>query len=262
VLCGYRDSLALGVGRSGVPLLSCHSCADRDGLRALLHGYGAINGPTRSASEAPRRAEQKERSKERALALWRGSQPATGTLAERYLIARGLIGLAASSALRFRGDCPHPTGGRLPAMVALVTDAAGQPLAIHRTFLRRDRSAKADVEPQRASLGPIWGGAVRLDPLAPELVIGEGVETSASAGKLVGLPAWAAISAGNLARGVVLPREVRHVVVACDRDLPGIDAAEAAAKRWREEGRDVRIASPDSLGADFNDILLAQRPSP
>jgi hypothetical protein len=261
-LCGYSDALVLGISRNGAPLLWCASCDDRDGLRALLRGCGATNGATRDASETQCREEQKLRSKELALRLWRGSQPAAGTLAERYLTARSLIGLAASPALRFRGDCPHPAGGRLPAMVALVTDAVGQPLGIHRTFLRRDGSAKADVEPQRASLGPIWGGAVRLDPLAPELVVGEGVETSASAGKLVGLPAWAAISAGNLARGVVLPREVRRVVVACDRDLPGIDAAEVAANRWREEGRDVQIASPDSLGADFNDILLAQRPSP
>jgi hypothetical protein len=99
--------------------------------------------------------------------------------------------------LRFHPDCPHPEGGRLPALIAAVTDADGGFLAIHRTFLTHD-GRKADVDPPRATLGPYWGGAVRLDPLAPELVVGEGVESSASAGRLLGLPAWAALSAGNL----------------------------------------------------------------
>ena len=44
-----------------------------------------------------------------------------GTPADRYLIARDLPGLAASAALRFRGDTPHPEGGRLPALIALVS---------------------------------------------------------------------------------------------------------------------------------------------
>jgi hypothetical protein len=224
----------------------------------LSNGGSATNGTTHDASETQRRAEQRERSQELALGLWGGSVPAAGTLAERYLTARRLAGLAASLALRFRRDCPHPARGRLPAMVALVTDVAEQPLGIHRTFLRRDGSAKADAEPQRASLGPIWGGAVRLDPLAPELVIGEGIETSAAAGRLLSLPAWAAISAGNLGRGLLLPPEVRAVVIATDRDLPGERAASEAWHRWCAEGRRVRLLWPQVAGADCNDVLMAQ----
>ena len=78
-----------------------------------------------------------------------------------------------------------------------MVDAAGSPVALHRTYLARDGRGKADADPVRASLGPVWGGAVRLDPVAPELVVGEGIETSASAGRLLGLPAWAATSAGK-----------------------------------------------------------------
>jgi hypothetical protein len=187
-LCGYLDALVLGTGRGGAPLLWCASCDDRDGLRALLRVDGSRlpdfphyrprrtdstniqSGIVDAAARRQREAEQRER----ALGLWRGSRSAVGTIAERYLAARGLPGLATSSALRFRPDCPHPAGGRLPAMVALVTDAGGEPIAIARTFLRHDGSAKADIEPPRATLGPIRGGAVRLDPAAPELVIGEG----------------------------------------------------------------------------------------
>lgn len=43
------------------------------------------------------------------------------------------------------------------------------------------------------------GGAVRLaPPLAAEVVIGEGLETAGAAGLLIGVPAWSAVSAGNL----------------------------------------------------------------
>ena len=141
-------------------------------------------------------------------------------------------------------------------MIAEVLDAAGRFLGIHRTYLAPDGSGKATVDPPRKTLGPVWGGAVRLDPLATELVIGEGIESSASAGALMSLPAWAAITAGNLRAGLVLPEAVRSVVIAADSDVPGERAATDAAARWRAEGRRVRIARPDPERGDFNDLFL------
>jgi putative DNA primase/helicase len=191
--------------------------------------------------------------------LWRGSEPASASLAAIYLQSRRLPELTASAALRFRGDTPHPEGGRLPALVALVSNSTGAPVAVHRTYLSRD-GHKSTVEPAKASLGPVWGGAIRLDPLAADvpLVIGEGIESSASAGLLLGLPVWAAVSAGNLAKGVVLPPEVLSVIVAADPDAQGERAAVRAALRWRIEGRAVRIARPTGDG-DFNDLLRSRR---
>jgi hypothetical protein len=86
------------------------------------------------------------------------------------------------------------------------------------------------------------------------LVVGEGIESSASAGRLMGLPAWAAVSAGNLAKALLLPPEARSVVIATDPDRHGRKAAQAAWQRWRAEGRNVRIAIPDD-DRDFNDVL-------
>jgi hypothetical protein len=143
-------------------------------------------------------------------------------------------------------------------MIALVCDVAGTPLGIHRTFLARDGS-KSRIEPAKASLGPVGSGAIRLDEIAEgqPLVVGEGIESSASAGRLIGLPAWAAVSAGNLARSLALPTSIRKVIVAVDRDAAGLDAADRAKFRFRREGREVRVATPDNDGEDFNDILLA-----
>jgi putative DNA primase/helicase len=132
-------------------------------------------------------------------------------------------------------------------------------VAVHRTYLRHDGSGKADVKPSRAALGPIWRGAIRLHDRIPgtQLVIAEGLETAASAGLVLGLPAWAAISAGNLAKGLALPPEASRIVIAADPDPPGSRAARDAWIRWHAEGREVRIAIPDGPG-DFNDLLLAR----
>ena len=108
----------------------------------------------------------------------------------------------------------------------------------------------------KSSLGPIWTAAIRLQEAGEELVVGEGVETAASAGLMLGLPAWAAISAGNMAAALVLPASVRVVTIAADPDAPGQRAARDAATRWRAEGRTVRIAMPDKPGQDFNDLLV------
>lgn len=252
--CGYgSDAFTLST-RNGRLLGWCSSCRDKSAIGRLLRGDTAPVQPQDKADAAGSR----ERAQARALALWAGADPATGTIADAYLTGRALPGLAACVALRFRGDCSHPEGGKLPALVALVADQDGKPVGVHRTYLRRDGSGKADATPVKASLGPIWGGAIRLDPVAPELVIGEGIETSASAGRLLGLPAWAAISAGNLARGLVLPVEVRAVVIAADADEPGERAAREAALRWQREGRKVRVARPDQAGRDFNDVLRAR----
>ena len=106
-----------------------------------------------------------DRRSEIALAIWQSAKPAQGTPVETYLAARG-IDLPLPDALRFHAGLKHPSGGIWPAMVALVTNGAdATPLAIHRTFLARDGSSKAPVDPQKMMLGPCRGGVVRLaDP--------------------------------------------------------------------------------------------------
>jgi putative DNA primase/helicase len=252
--CDYPGTFAVRAGRDGRALLYCASCQDRDALAdavARATGQERQTAPSLDHDEAA----QRQRKQDRALALWRGSEPASGTPADRYLRARGLPGLVTSPALRFRGDVPHPEGGRHPALIALVSGPDGDPVAVHRTYLTRD-GCKASAEPVKASLGPVWGGAIRLQLVDPDkpLVIAEGIETAASAGHLMGLPAWAALSAGNLAKGLVLPLDARRVVIATDPDDAGRMAARNAWIRWTAEGRDVRIALPDG-DDDFNDLI-------
>jgi putative DNA primase/helicase len=252
--CDYLGTFSVRAGRDGRALLYCANCQDRE---ALADSVARATGQERQSEPRDDLGAHavRQRKQDAALRVWLGSEPVSGTAADRYLAARGLTDLAASSALRFRGDTRHPEGGRLPALIALVSDPSGNPVAVHRTFLTRD-GCKASVEPVKASLGPIWGSAIRLHTIEPDkpLLIGEGIESSASAGRLMGLPAWAAVSAGNMAKALVLPTEARRVVIAVDPDDAGRKAARDAWIRWRAEGREVRVAVPDGA-SDFNDLL-------
>jgi phage/plasmid primase-like uncharacterized protein len=258
-VCGYADAFVLADGQHG-PMGWCASCQNCEAIAAALGS--SRKAPTlapqrKSAADMPARIERAER-------LWRDAVPLPSTPGASYLAARGIEHLEGCADLRFHPSCSHPSGAlerpvRLPVLIAAVRDVDGKFIGIHRTYLRRDGSAKANVEPQKASLGPVGGGAVRLASLeqvleAGELVIAEGIETAASAGLLLDLPAWAAISAGNLAHGLVLPTTIRKVMIAADSDPAGEDAADAAWRRWRADGCTVRIVTPDIDNKDFNDI--------
>ena len=259
--CGYSNSFSLMTGKNGQPLAWCASCQDRDSVASALHallgddqaGEQRLNHGVKANDEAARRAKKQEA----ALRLWNGSNSLIGTLGERYLKQRGLTEIMRSPTLRYRDDCYHPDGGKLPALVALVVNVDGNARAVHRTFIDRFTAKKTTRDPAKASLGPVWHNALRLQPLEPgrPLVIGEGIETAASAGLMIGAPAWAAISCGNLEHAMQLPPEATDIVIAADKDDPGERAAQSAARRWQAEGRRVRIARPNGPG-DFNCQLL------
>ena len=218
-------------------------------MTAAYERHGA--GRVLTATEAAARRKQVR-------GFWHRCDPASGTNpAARYLARRGLAHLAGHEYVRYCPDAFHPGGTRLPAMVWLVHDGDGAIAAVHRTYLSLDGS-KAAVQPVKATLGSFAGGAVRLHPAAPAMVVGEGLETTAAAALVFGLPGWAAVACGNLGSNMRLPHEVRAVTVAADPDGPGQRAAARAAMRWRAEGRTVRIATPDRPGSDFADLMLAR----
>ncbi|HQT74937.1 MAG TPA: toprim domain-containing protein [Acidiphilium sp.] len=255
--CGYnKDAFTLSATRAGRVMGFCASCRDQPAIRAAL---GAATPPSRTNDprDDAKPAEARAKAAERALKLWAGSETIRpGDPVHQYLTRRGLAALTSSTVLRYRRDTPHPSGGGShPAMIALAQDAAGSPVAIHRTYLTFD-GRKAVLDPPKASLGPIFGAAIRLSPPGGDLVIGEGIETAASAGLILGKPAWAGVAAGNIRSKLDLPPSVRSIIIAADNDAPGIEAAEAAARRWQGEGRAARIVKPNLPGADFADVLM------
>jgi putative DNA primase/helicase len=141
-------------------------------------------------------------------------------------------------------------------MVALVEHVGHGPVGVHVTYLAIDGSMKATIEPNKRSLGPVGGGAVRLAPVAETLMVGEGIETCLAAMQATGMPAWAALSTSGL-KALVLPAVAREIIILADHDRNGAGerAAWMAAERWLAEGRRVRIAMPPKPDTDFADLL-------
>jgi len=253
----------------GKVLVHCHAGCDQSVVIGELRSRGLWDSAgdhchqpatrqSSTASKAPRAQDDGDRTAA-ALRLWRAALPVVGTPVETYLHSRG-INLIAPEAVRFHPRLKHPSGHTLPGMVALVSRGHdGEPLAIHRTYLARDGAGKAPVTPQKMMLGPCRSGAVRLATATGKLMVGEGIETCLAVMQATGLPAWAALSTSGL-RTLELPAEIREVIILADGDDPGEAAALDAARRWRREGRTVRIAHPPS-GMDFNDVLLGHHAS-
>ncbi|NDC59494.1 MAG: toprim domain-containing protein [Alphaproteobacteria bacterium] len=236
-----------------------HCFSPRDDWRtvaAWLQAYGLKPTPAHSAPpiSAPR---TDHAGLERARVLWDEARPIKGTFAERYLVGRAIPRTAcASAALRF-----HPTvtslddQRRRPALVAAITDAAGALQGVQVTLLSPTGAGKAAVATPRRVIGAMRGGAVQLMPAEPDLVIAEGVETALSAAAIFGIPAWAALSASNLAEFTPSP-VVKRLIIAADHDGPGLDAAEKLAARLAHH-LDVSIRPPDTFN-DWNAASMAR----
>lgn len=205
--------------------------------------------------DAKRRGVDEKRARQ-ARRIWQESLPFAGTLAETYLRGRGIT-CPLPATLRFHPEAFHgPTARRLPALVALVEGAAG--FSIHRTYLLPDGSGKAKLSPNKAMLGSVAGGAVRLSNEGSTLVVAEGIETALSL--LSGLlkkpvTIWSALSAGNMAN-LNLPDAPGRLTIATDGDPAGQKAGHALAKRAHALSWAISLLpAPD--GQDWNDALTS-----
>lgn len=174
--------------------------------------------PVRRA--APSEPVQPTSAEKIALALWREAAPEiTGTLAETYLLGRGLspaIVAAIGRRLRFHPsamwgfDEERRTWIRAPAMLAQAVTPGGWTGGVHATYLASDGRGKARLEPAKRMWGPQVdregrpGGALLImAPIKAPLVVGEGIESSLSAAQLQGRPCRvaAALSLNRLQGG-------------------------------------------------------------
>jgi hypothetical protein len=157
--------------------------------------------------------------------------------------------------LRWQAHCPWE-GGTKPCVIGRYTTANGnEPRGIWRRPIDGSKPK---------ALGPTAGCVIRLwpdDTVEQDLVLGEGVETTLAAatriehrGTLL-QPAWAAGSAGNMAKFPALPGiEALTLLVDHDESGAGQRAAEECAARW-EAFADVTLLAPTISNSDFNDWI-------
>jgi hypothetical protein len=183
---------------------------------------------------------------------WEGARPITGTKAETYLAARGLCFTDPQGVeLRYADRHPrrNPAGDleHHPALLALLSDIrTGEPSGLINVYLRSDGADRLRDPKGKTSWGHAAGSAVMLsafDEPTLGLTICEGVETGISLLMADLAPVWCCGGAGNLAAFPVLGG-IEALTIAADADEPGQKAADSAAARWREAGRDVVIIAP------------------
>ena len=196
---------------------------------------------------------------ERAQCLWGIGRPITGTPAETYLRNRGISrfgsALAWHKAVYYR-DVTTDTFATAPALLARITDTAGNLTGITRTWLDIERGTVAAIVDPKRVMGQLMGRAVRFGSQSSSLLgVGEGIETVLSVGTaLPGLSLAACLSATHLGLFDV-PDTVRELWILTDNDAAGARAA--AHLRERLANRNIAIHQVEPVLGDFNDDLQA-----
>lgn len=200
-------------------------------------------------------------SRKAAVRLFAASLPIAGTLAERYLRARGITGIRTERWLRFHPRCwyrpsdddPPGTPNAFPALIAAVTDQDGTITGCHRTWLASDGTGKAPIATPRRAMGDLLGMGVRFGHASSVMIAGEGLETILSVRMAAtALPAIATLSSAHLA-AIGFPPMLRRLYVARDRDPAGASAT--AKLRDRTAGAGIEMIDLEPKADDFNTDL-------
>jgi len=276
--CPVHGSAGLTLALKDTPrrlAVKCHAGCSRVDVLAQLAGRELLVEPGAervipepSADKRQREADAADRRRRisSALDIWNEEAvPADNTVVGVYLWSRLLVVKPVPDRIRLHRLLRHwESADRRPAMLALVEHIEHGPVAVHATYLATDGSRKATLDPVRKTFGPIGGAAVRLAPIRGDgtpLIVGEGIETTLSVMVSTGFAGWAALSANGIS-ALMLPPNVRNVLIAADHDDNGVGerAAYNAAWRWLQEGRRVRVMVSPSSGTDWNDVLRGKAP--
>lgn len=189
--------------------------------------------------------------------LWKASVPVAGTLAEAYLVARGLAG-PFPRALRFNPATILGSGTDkrvMPAMIAAVENDLGL-VAVQRTFLDSGDVLRKPIPKPKVSLGLLGTAAIRLTPATDELGLAEGIEDALSASRWFGTPTWALGGVERLAF-VAIPEKVRRVIVYADRGRAAERLLEKARDHLTANDRELVVRVPERHD-DWNDAWRAR----
>lgn len=251
----------------------CNQCGAGDGValiervngwdfRRAVQEVEALAGDVRIEPPKPDRSQADMHSAMKSLYM-ASRAIEEGDFAWRYLNRR--TGLSQfPSDLRRVDDLRYsgPPVSRHPGMIAVVRDAGGKAIQIHRTWLDFGGNKAMVAEPKQTMPGSIPKGcAIRLGDPGEVMGIAEGIETALSASVMWEIPVWSAINAGNMVAWRP-PAGVRRVLIFGDNDLSftGQHAAFALGSVLRVAKLEVAVHIPDRDGWDWNDVHRDEDP--
>lgn len=252
----WRDCQAYVRQRLGWPQWKPGDGRDRRVLPSRLKAFDHAVADTEAG---PRPSTEDDAIRiERAAAIWNDAGDPRGTVAETYLRSRALILTddVANSTLRFHHACPwrdENTGSTIfvPALIAAFRSVDDDQITgIHRIALTAQGGKIG-----RRMLGVVHRAAVKLDPSADVLAIGEGVETCLAARQLGHKPAWALGSVGALSFFPPIDG-IKRLQILGEAGEASKRAVELCGRRWHAAGRRVQVVMPE-VGSDLNDELMA-----
>lgn len=270
-LCGGTDRFRWD-NQDGRGTYICNQCGAGDGMKLACEFTGkpfAEVAPkidsilSNVKPDTPSRYVSRQGDRRGALrALYLQSQPVEpGDLVDRYLAKRNLDEIGYPKALRYVENLRDGEGGTHPCMLAMV-GRYSQPKfdTIHRTFLKRDGSGKAEIpSPRKLMPGPVPDGAsVMLSDWTESgpLGIAEGIETAMAASAIFDMPVWAAISSTMMTKWLP-PPGCEEIVIFGDNDhkFGGQAAAYQLAQRLKVKNFPVsKVQIPDTPGDDWADV--------
>lgn len=148
-----------------------------------------------------------------------------------------------------------------PEMIAMVSDIAGNPVTLHRTFLTLEGTKANGVGRSARKLmpGPLPDSvAIRLsfdwDQYQSKVLgVAEGIETALSVRHIFGIQCWSLINSAMMAKWNP-PDGVEKVIIFGDNDKSFVGQAAAYKLANRLSGKlSIEVKIPDQVG-DWNDV--------
>jgi DNA polymerase len=253
----------------------CFGCGEHGGRLDWLtrvEGMTAVEAVAfiKDWPAAPARVSQNDTADAEKLAfiksIWTSAAPLLGSIAEAYLDETRHIDITrlpkgVHRSLRFHPHCVFG-GSYLPCLIALMRDPLTDVLVGIQRIALEQRNGRIEKIGRRM-IGR--AGVVKLWSAASTLVLGEGLETVLAAATRIPyqghplIPAWAALSAKQLAALPIIPG-VDRLVLLIDNDLnqEGQNAAARVAACWRAAKRTVVPLMPETPDTDFNDVVIKE----
>ena len=270
-VCGGKDRFRFD-DKHGKGGWICSACGAGDGFSlvsrirklTLAEAKDAVEPLLPKASAKPIiKGGDERRCRERAEEFWsntsalKDGDPVSSYLTQR--LGQPLHSLALRSAITY-----HPSDRKKDfwAMAAMVSDASGNLVSVHRTYLHDDGTKAGELTPSKMLMqGTIPpGSAIRLMKAASHMGIAEGIETALAAFLMTGIPTWSVISAPFM-KSFLPPKGVKKLTIFSDNDanFTGQAAAYDLARRLvMQSGIKVDVRVPTGTGEDWADVWQRQ----